>query len=320
MQLQILVIKIHTVRMEVGCMRTLRIISLVTCLVLMLSIFSAFFVPVKVSAALDESVTVAADEPLAGDKIELSCQYPALKNKAGSTFSYDIEVKYTGGEKPKYFEFKVTTPTNFVARVEKSYGGDEIPGLNIDPKAYTPEKIKLTALGFDKPGDYKIKLDAFSGALRTSIDLTAIITAKYSMELKTQSGVLNTNVTAGQEDTFPVIINNSGTADLEKVNLSSVVRGSPAGWTVTFSPDKLDTLLVKSEKEVQVKIKTPQKTISGDYEITITAKPEGKPDVEDKVNIRVTVLTPTIWGWVGVGIVVLVIIGLAVMFWRFGRR
>ena len=37
-------------------------------------------------------------------------------------------------------------------------------------------------------------------------------------------------------------------------------------------------------------------------------------------QIRVTVLTPTIWGWVGVIIVVLVVIGLMVMFWRLGRR
>jgi uncharacterized membrane protein len=38
------------------------------------------------------------------------------------------------------------------------------------------------------------------------------------------------------------------------------------------------------------------------------------------IDVRVTVLTPTIWGWVGIGIVVLVIAGLAVMFMRLGRR
>ena len=40
----------------------------------------------------------------------------------------------------------------------------------------------------------------------------------------------------------------------------------------------------------------------------------------DKLTLRVTVLTPTIWGWVGVIIVVLVVIGLIAMFWRLGRR
>jgi uncharacterized membrane protein len=36
--------------------------------------------------------------------------------------------------------------------------------------------------------------------------------------------------------------------------------------------------------------------------------------------LRVTVSTPTIWGWVGIIIVVLVIAGLAVLFVKLGRR
>ena len=43
-------------------------------------------------------------------------------------------------------------------------------------------------------------------------------------------------------------------------------------------------------------------------------------NVIDNIDIRVTVLTKTIWGWVGIGIVVLVIIGLFAMFMRLGRR
>jgi uncharacterized membrane protein len=34
----------------------------------------------------------------------------------------------------------------------------------------------------------------------------------------------------------------------------------------------------------------------------------------------VTVSTPTVWGWIGFGIVGLVVLGLAVVFFRLGRR
>ena len=57
--------------------------------------------------------------------------------------------------------------------------------------------------------------------------------------------------------------------------------------------------------------------LSGDYLLTITAN---SPEVTKSVEFRVTVATPTIWGWVGFGIVGLVVIGLAIVFFRLGRR
>ena len=98
-----------------------------------------------------------------------------------------------------------------------------------------------------------------------------------------------------------------------------MVKGKPSGWSVTFSPEEIDSLPVGSTREVEVNIKPARKTIAGDYMVTLSAEPEDERAF-GSVDIRVTVLTPTIWGWVGVGIVVLVIAGLAVMFWRLGRR
>jgi len=46
----------------------------------------------------------------------------------------------------------------------------------------------------------------------------------------------------------------------------------------------------------------------------------GKQGDPVKMDVRVTVETPTIWGWVGVAIIAIVVIGLIVIFMRFGRR
>ena len=43
-------------------------------------------------------------------------------------------------------------------------------------------------------------------------------------------------------------------------------------------------------------------------------------EVTKSLDFRVTVSTPTVWGWIGFGIVGLVVIGLAVVFFRLGRR
>jgi len=64
-------------------------------------------------------------------------------------------------------------------------------------------------------------------------------------------------------------------------------------------------------------IPPPTKTIAGDYNISLRAIGER---ASDNIELRVTVLTPTIWGGAGIGIAVAVIAGLAVLFKRLGRR
>jgi uncharacterized membrane protein len=51
--------------------------------------------------------------------------------------------------------------------------------------------------------------------------------------------------------------------------------------------------------------------------LTLNASSE---KASDKIELRVTVETPTIWGIVGIGIIVVVIIAVAIIFTRLGRR
>ncbi len=139
------------------------------------------------------------------------------------------------------------------------------------------------------------------------------------MQMSTPDGRLNTEATAGQDNTFTVTLVNTGTGDLENVTVFNQAKDRPSGWEVTFDPEKIDIIKPGDTKEIKVNLKISDKTIAGDYMITIQAEPDGKYAFTN-LEIRVTVLTPTIWGWVGVGIVILVIVALAIIFIRFGRR
>ena len=66
-----------------------------------------------------------------------------------------------------------------------------------------------------------------------------------------------------------------------------------------------------------MEILAPDRTIAGDYLLTLTAN---SPEVNKTVDFRVTVSTPTVWGWIGFAIVALVVLGLGVVFFRLGRR
>jgi uncharacterized membrane protein len=272
----------------------------------------------------DVSLPILRDDAQVVEKLELTCQYPVLSSYAGLNYAYSISVIYSGGKESKVFNLKAVVPEGFVSSIAPGYGeGQEIAAMRLDANKGYPESVKLSVRPYawkvPVPGEYPITFEVSSGDLKSSIVLKAIVTASYDMKMSTPDGRLNTEATAGQDNNFTVVVANSGSADLEKVEVSCKVQDRPNGWTVTCKPDKIDSLKAGDSKEIQVVVKPSEKTIAGDYMLTIQAEPDSK-NAFTNLQIRTTVLTPTIWGWVGVGIVVLVVLALAVIFIRFGRR
>ena len=276
------------------------------------------------SGSGDPSFYTLRDDVQPGEKLELTCQYPALSSYAGLNYSYSISVNYSGGKEPKIFNLSATVPEGFVSSIAPGYGeGQEIAAIRLDASKGYPETVKLSVRPYawkvPLPGEYPVTFEVSSGSLKSSIQLKAIVTANYDIKMSTPDGRLNTEATAGQESNFTVTVANAGSADLEKVEVSCKAQDRPSGWTVTCKPDKIDLLKAGDTREVQVTLKPSEKTIAGDYMLTVQAEPESR-NAFTNIQIRTTVLTPTIWGWVGVGIVVLVVLALAVIFIRFGRR
>jgi uncharacterized membrane protein len=310
-------------------MNRLKVICYLVCMALLLMFFGGL-VGQPIALALSEATvdlgsTPPGQEEQPHEEVELNCKYPKLSSYAGTYFAYDIEVTYKGGEEPRLFDLHVNVPAGFNYSIGAGYGqeGTEIAAVRLDPTRTYAETIKVTVRPYiwlaPEPGEYAVTVEASSGELKDSIELTAIVTAKYDLELETSTGRLNAEATAGQDNYSSIVITNTGSADLENINFESEIKGRPSGWSVTFSPEEIDSLPLGGSREVEVNIKPARKTISGDYMMTISSEPESKYAF-DSIDIRVTVLTPTIWGWVGVGIVVLVIVGLAWMFIRLGRR
>ncbi len=296
-------------------------------LVLLAAIFSGLALH---SVALGRTVADLGlfTEPLAqkspsSEEIKMTCRYPVLSSYAGSYFSYSIDLEYVGGKEPRVFDLKAEVPQGFTYSIYPGYETTEIAAIRIDPGRGYPETIKVTVRPYvwltPEPGEYTVKVYASSGDIKNSLELKAIVTAKYDMKVEPSTGRYNTEATAGDDNYFSIIVANTGTAPLEKITFGSSITGSPQGWSITFNPDKIDTLAVGDKREVQVNIKPARKTIAGDYMVSISADTEAK-NAFANASIRVTVLVPMVWGWVGVGIIVLVIAGLAVLFVRLGRR
>jgi uncharacterized membrane protein len=259
-------------------------------------------------------LTVSAQE----ETIELSTPYTRLEATSGASFEFEIALNYTGTE-ARRFNLSATGPQNWTTYITPSYPKDKMIGdILLEPGETYAQKIDVYTAPpswlSPEPGEYQITLEVTSGEIKGTIDLTAVVTAKYGMSLATPDGLLNTKATAGKDNYFSVVVANTGTAVIDNITLSTQ---KPSGWTVEFSPEKLDSLAAGTSTTIDVNIKPPSKTIAGDYGILISATAMQRAI---DLNIRVTVETPTIWGWVGVIIILLVIAGVGFVFMRFSRR
>lgn len=284
----------------------------------------ASFIFCLVMAGGLSSQVLAAEEQ---ERIELNAKYPIIPGPADISFSFDVELRYIGGKEPRTFELSADGPPGWRISIQQSYQGVGISAIRLDPTRTYPEAIKVVATApywqLPEPGDYLITLRAASGNISGKLDLTARVTARYDFSVKTEDERLNIKATAGKESHLTVVVTNLGTAPLNQITFRSIKPVAIAGeaWSVTFEPDKIENLNPGAQREVEVTVKPPPKTIAGDYMVTLEFDSDPSTSIQPpKLDIRVTVGTSTKWGWIGAGIVIAVIVGLLVGFRQLGRR
>jgi uncharacterized membrane protein len=276
------------------------------------------------TGATDNVTTTTAPPPVTTTEtpasLTMTSEFPTAEAIATGTFTFNVVLNYTG-DTSHVFDLSTTAPSGWDVAITAQYDTQRISSVTMDASSYSATsktiKVVITPQSYPlpDPGNYTITIQAASGAVVGKIDLTARITAKYMLTVVPYSQLYNTTAAAGRDNTYSLVITNTGTAPIDNVTFSSE---KPDGWEITFKPDKLDLLNTLDQNTVDVDIKPPPKTVAGDYMITLHVS--GTQATASKTDVRVTVETPSIWGWVGVFIIVVVVAGLIVIFMRFGRR
>jgi len=255
-------------------------------------------------------------------ELTLGAKYANLRDISGRSFEFEVDVEINNPGEDTQFFFDATPPSpDWTAEVWAGYYAENKQVASITMGRFTSKEnvtVKLIPKSgyMPEPGEYIVTLEASSEELgiRETIDLTAVITGIYDFSMLTATGRLNMQARAGQDNHLKLLLVNAGSEPIENITFTSDERG---GWSITFEPDEIDILEPGGRREVDAVITPTQKTIAGDYAITLGATNE---HVSDSVGIRVTVVTPTIWGGAGIGIAASVIVGLAILFRRLGRR
>ncbi|WP_198469975.1 COG1470 family protein [Acetomicrobium sp. S15 = DSM 107314] len=258
-----------------------------------------------------------AEEKVKTD-IELEAKYPAVEGTPGRAFSYEISVKNAGGD-AVVVDLTLNLPEKWSGYITPRWESERrINSIKLDGSA--TERILLTVtppIDVEKK-DYPVKLIAKTGDVEKALDLSAIIKGTYRLQMVPETNRLNFDMVAGEEKRLVLYLWNEGSAPIENISL---LASKPEGWEVKFEPEKLSSLesLLVTQKPEQVTaiFKAPERTIPGDYQVSVTAA--GDQD-QKSLDLRATVKVPTSWGWAGIGVIAAVLLLLFGIFMKLKRR
>lgn len=258
---------------------------------------------------LDLSIRVAAT---VGGDVSMTTDFPNLQGPADSTYSFDVTI---ANDTPQDIQFGL------------SANGPEGWGTEIKPSGEAQASTVTVAAGgtaqvtvdVDPPdtaaaGDYTITAQAEGGGVPAAVDLGVRITGSFAIDIATANEALNVTVRGEQPTDLPLVVSNIGTAPLVGINM---VATPPQGWDVTFDRPIIDQLEPGQALQVVATITPSGDAINGDYVITFSS---AVAETSDSIDVRSTVETSAIWGLVGVGVIVIALVGLSMVFRRYGRR
>lgn len=260
------------------------------------------------SASLPLQITLGQVLP---PRLRLEAELPTLRGPATSTFRYRVTVR-NDSDQDQLVQLDAEAPRRF--QVNFTLLAQQITSVPVKAGESREVEVEVNMPQDTPAGTYPITVRATGGGATATVRLTAEVTGRPELRVTAPEGRLSGRAYAGATEPLKVVIKNEGSAPARNVSLSA---SPPSGWEVTFEPERIDEIPPREEREVTARVRPSPRAIAGDYMVTITASGN---DVSASADFRITVLTRTLWGIVGVVLIAaaLVVVGQAVS--RYGRR
>jgi uncharacterized membrane protein len=261
-------------------------------------------------ATLPLSVEVSG--AAAGD-VTLASDYPSLQGASDTTFTFNLTLRNDSSED---LTFAVTAVGPEGWEVNATLTG-QAQAASAVVKASATAAVSVSAKPPTDvaPDAYPINVRATVGDRTIDAALQVVVTGTTALTLTTPDQRLSNSGAAGSSITQQLVIHNDGTQPLEQVVVSAT---APTDWTVTFSPaDTIDSIAAQQDATITATIVPSNDAIAGDYVITYRAR---AADADGSVEIRMTIETSPLFGFVGLALIALVLFGLWWVFQRYGRR
>jgi uncharacterized membrane protein len=262
------------------------------------------------NVTLPVSVTLAKELPA---KLSVKSALPALRGSPKSTFDYQLTIKNDSGRNLTV-SFGADAPKNFETSFTEAYGSQELSSIPVDAGQSKDIKLHVRPPTSVDAGRYPVAVTVSAEDATAQTDLGLEIVGQPRLQVAGPDGLVTARAEAGTQTSFPVVVSNDGSAAADNVELAS---SAPSGWKVSFEPKTIERIEPGKDQQVQALITPTEKSLAGDYMVTIRASSRGDTS---STQFRVMVATSTVWGIASVGIIgaaLLVVVGAVA---RFGRR
>jgi uncharacterized membrane protein len=244
-------------------------------------------------------------------KTALSTKQANLEGAASTAFTFNATLMNETADTQLY-ALKSEAPAGWDVTFKANY--KQVASVNVDANQTENLTISVDPPDEVAAGTYNIPVYASTSETSAYLPLQVVITGSYGMKLTTPTGLLSTHITAGSEERVKLLVKNTGSATLKKINLSFT---APTNWDVTFDPGQVDVLLPGKTTEVFATIKADKDAIAGDYMADLQAK---TAETSSKAAFRVSVRTSMLWGWIGILIILIALGSVYYLFRKYGRR
>ena len=262
------------------------------------------------TVSLPIAVTLAQKLPA---KLKVDTALPALRGTSKSSFEYQLTIKNDSGRNLTV-SFTAQAPKNFETSFTEAYGSQELSSVAIEAGKSKDVKLKVRPPSTVDAGTYPVAVTVSAEGATAKTDVSLEIIGQPRLSISGRDGLLSMRAEAGQQSTFPIVVTNTGSAPADDIELSG---SAPSGWKLEFNPKTIAKIEPGKDAEAQALVTPTEKSLAGDYQTTLRAASRGETASS---QVRVTVVTSTVWGIAGVGIIaaaLLIMVGAVV---RFGRR
>jgi uncharacterized membrane protein len=256
----------------------------------------------------------AAEEKSAGDRgVKLTTSYPEINGPSDATFEFSVDVD-SKLDKDAVFDLFANGPKGWDINFKPAYESKYITSLRLKSNQNQSIAVEVKPPPMAEAGKYPINVRVSSGDAKGEVQLAVILTGTYSLEVGTPTGLLSLDARQGKTANISFYVKNTGSAANHNIKFMSF---KPENWKVAFNPERIDMIEPGDLKQVELSITPYEDALVGDYSVSVNVEGEKASKV---VEFRTTVKASAAWGWIGIGIIVVVIAGLFGTFRWLGRR
>jgi uncharacterized repeat protein (TIGR01451 family) len=265
-----------------------------------------------VNGALLDTLELDVNLRVGTSEIEVISSFSEVSVEAGESINFPLAV-WNKGEADALTLFTVPViPENW----DVSFIADDLEIASIHIPSGESESVQLIV---EPPnsvvsGTYNLKavIESDDGT-QYELDFAIEVVGSYNLYLELST--LYTTVQIGGSVTYTAKVTNEGQTAVTTLYLDAIV---PDDWETTITPVQVSSLDPRDSVTFTIVADVPSNTESGDYLITMQVLSDQLDS--DEIDIRITAQASNTWGYIGLGMAVVAVVGVALLFRRFKRR